>query len=46
MVFDKVANALEAKSNSTKWRVRNITLDVTLDGNPLFKGATGKKRTY
>lgn len=47
MVFSEVmAKGLEAKSNSNKWRVKEITLNVTLEDNPDFKNATGKTCTY
>jgi len=46
MVFSEVVEALEAKSNSSKWKVEMMTLDITLQGNPTFPGATGKSCTY
>ncbi|XP_020624398.1 uncharacterized protein LOC110061879 [Orbicella faveolata] len=46
MVFSEKAKALEAKSNSSEWKVEMITLNVTLESNPNFPNATGKTYTY
>ena len=48
MVFSTqvMAKGLEAESNSSKWRVKEIILNVTLEDNPDFKNATGKTCTY
>ena len=48
MVFSTqvMAKGLEAESNSSKWRVKEIILNVTLEDNPDFKYATGKTCTY
>jgi len=46
MVFNETVEALEAKSNSSKWKVEMMTLNITLQGNPTFPGATGKSCTY
>ena len=45
MVFSET-KGLEAKSNSSEWTVKMMTLNIILKGNPIFPGATGKTYTY